>query len=66
MGQEVDRGETGEGLEANFPSQLNCPERPHQHEPTECHSKSITIPSLRYRRTWGHQAYVAYCMSQHS
>lgn len=44
MGQEVDRGETGEGLEANFPSQLDCPEGSHQHEPKES-ATPIASPS---------------------
>lgn len=29
MGQEVDRGETGEGMKASFSSQLDCPEGSH-------------------------------------
>lgn len=55
MGQEVDRGEIGEGLKASFPSQLDCPEGPHQQEPQKrLQANSTALPNPRYRRTGEH------------
>lgn len=55
MGQEVDRGEIGEGLKASFPSQLDCPEGPHQQEPQKrLQANSTALPNPRYGRTGEH------------